>query len=146
MKSITRLALGAAIAAGLALAPEAGAQGEQQGRTRPERGERMDPAQRLERRVGTLTERLQLSTQQAAQVRQILAQEQTQMQALRQKVEGGADREGLRAERQSIHQRTEQQIDAVLTAQQRTTYRELREQMKERRKGGRRNGQTSRVS
>jgi hypothetical protein len=136
MKSTTRLAFGAVLAAGLVLAPQAGAQSEQQGRPgRPERAQRMDPQQRLERRVSMLTERLQLSQQQATQLRQILTEEQTQTQALRQKAGGGADRESLRPEMQAIRQRTEQRIDGILTEQQRTTYRELRESMrKERRK------------
>ena len=133
------LALGAALAAGLVLAPQAGAQSEQQGRP-DRRGERMDPQQRLERRVGMMTERLQLSQQQATQIRQILTQEHTQMQALRQKAGDGANRESLRPEMQSIRQRTEQQIDGVLTEQQRTTYRELREQMRKERGEGRRGG------
>ena len=135
MKNMTRLAFGAVLAAGLVLAPQAGAQSEQQGR--PDRGglrgERMDPAQRLERRVSMLSERLQLSQEQATRIRQILTQEQTQMQALRQKAQGGADRESLRPEMQSIRQRTEQQIEGVLTAQQRTTYSALREEMQKRR-------------
>ncbi len=139
MRSMTRLAFGAALAAGLVLAPQAGAQSEQQGRPDRggQRGERMDPQQRLERRVQMLTERLQLSQQQATQIRQILTQEQTQMQALWQKAEGGASRESLRPEMQSIRQRTEQQIEGVLTEQQRATYRELRESMRKER-GGRR--------
>jgi Spy/CpxP family protein refolding chaperone len=142
MKSVTRLAFGAALAAGLVLAPQAGAQSEQQGRPdRRERGERMDPQQRLERRVGMLTERLQLSNQQATQIRQILTQEQSQMQALWQKAEGGASRESLRPEIQAIRQRTEQQIEGVLTEQQRATYRELRESMRKERGGRRGPGQ-----
>ena len=137
-KHTTRLAFGAALAAGLLLAPQAGAQqGEQQGRGRAERGQGADPAQRLERRIGMLTERLQLSTQQAAQVRQILTQEQADVQALRQKAEGGASRESLRPEMQAIRQRTEQRIDSVLTAEQRAKYNELREQMRQRRGGER---------
>jgi Spy/CpxP family protein refolding chaperone len=138
MKTMTRLAFGAALAAGLALAPDAGAQSEQQGRPDRggQRGERMDPQQRLERRLQMLTERLQLSSQQATQIRQILTQEQTQLQALRQKAEGGASRENLRPEMQAIRQRTDQQIEGALTEQQRTTYRELRESMRGRRGGG----------
>jgi hypothetical protein len=47
MTSMTRLAFGAVLAAGLVLTPQAGAQSEQQGRPdRRERGERMDPQQR----------------------------------------------------------------------------------------------------
>jgi Spy/CpxP family protein refolding chaperone len=142
MKSVTRLAFGAALAAALVLAPQAGAQSEQQGRPdRRERGERMDPQQRLERRVGMLTERLQLSNQQATQIRQILTQEQSQMQALWQKAEGGASRESLRPEIQAIRQRTDQQIEGVLTEQQRATYRELRESMRKERGGRRGPGQ-----
>ncbi len=133
MKSITKLAFGAALAAGLVLAPEAGAQSEQQGRARPQRGPRMDPAQRIERRVSMLTERLQLSQQQATQVRAILTQEQSQVKALRDKAQGSADRESMRSEMQSIRQRTEQQIDGVLSAQQRVTYTQLRQEMQKRR-------------
>lgn len=133
MKSITRLAFGAVLAAGLVLAPEARAQSEQQGRARPERGQRMDPAQRIERRVGMMTERLQLSAQQATQIRQILTQESEQMRALREKGQGSADREALRPQMQSIRDGTDKKIDAVLTEAQRKTYGELREQMRQRR-------------
>jgi Spy/CpxP family protein refolding chaperone len=140
MTSMTRLAFGVVLAAGLVLAPQAEAQSEQQGRPDrgAQRGERMDPKQRLERRISMLTERLQLSQQQAAQIRQILTQEQTQMQPLWQKAEAGASRESLRPEIQAIRERTEQQIEGVLTEQQRTTYRELRESMRQRRGEGRR--------
>src|SRR5919199_1297308 len=118
------LAFGAALATGLVLAPQAHAQsGEQQGR--PDRGgfrgERMDPAQRIERRVNMLTERLRLSTQQATQLRAILTKENEQMRAL--------------------YESTEKQIEGVLTPQQLTTYRELREQMRqEREQRGERRG------
>ena len=138
MKSMTRLAFGAVLAAGLVLAPQAGAQSEQQGRSRPERGQRMDPAQRIERRVGMMTERLQLSQQQATQIRQILTKESEQMRALREKAAGGADRESLRPQMQSIREGTEKQVEGVLTEQQRTTYRELRESMRKERGEGRR--------
>jgi periplasmic protein CpxP/Spy len=135
MKSMTRLAFGAVLAAGLVLAPQAGAQqGEQQGRSSPERGQRMDPAQRLERRIGMLTEQLQLSAQQATQIRQILTQEQTEMQALRQKAQDGGSREALRPEMQAIRQRAEQGIERVLTEQQRAKYGELRAEMEKRRR------------
>jgi Spy/CpxP family protein refolding chaperone len=133
MKSITKLVFGAALAAGLVLAPEAGAQSEQQGRARAERGQRMDPAQRIERRVGMLTERLQLSQTQATQIRQILTQESEQMRAIFEKSEAGADRESLRPQMQSLRQDTDKKIDAVLTDQQRKTYGELREQMRKER-------------
>ena len=131
MKSMTRLAFGAVFAAGLMMAPQAGAQSEQQGR--PDRGGRMDPAQRIERRVGMLTERLQLSQPQATQIRQILTKESEQTRALWEKAQAGADRESLRPQMQSIRESTEKQIEGVLTAQQRTTYAELRERMRKER-------------
>jgi periplasmic protein CpxP/Spy len=133
MKSITKLAFGAALAAALVLAPEAGAQSEQQGRTRPERGQRMDPAQRIERRVTMMTERLQLSQPQATQIRQILTQESEQMRAIFEKGQSGGDRDALRPEIQSVRDGTEKKIDAVLTDSQRKSYAELREQMRQRR-------------
>jgi Spy/CpxP family protein refolding chaperone len=133
MTSMTRLAFGAVLAAGLALAPQAAAQSEQQGRARPERGQRMDPAQRIERRIGMMTERLQLSQPQATQIRQILTKESEQMRALWDKAQGSADREALRPQVQSIREGTEKQIEGVLTEQQRTTYRELRESMRKQR-------------
>ena len=134
MTKFTKLAFVGVIAAGLALAPQACAQSEQQGRPdRAARGERMDPAQRIERRVSTLTERLQLSQRQATQIRQILTDESTQMRAIREKAQGGADRESLRPQFQSLREGTEKKIDAVLTASQRQTYARLREEMRQRR-------------
>jgi periplasmic protein CpxP/Spy len=133
MKSITKLACGAALAGALVLAPEASAQSEQQGRTRPERGQRMDPAQRIERRVSMMTERLQLSQPQATQIRQILTQESEQMRAIFEKGQNGGDREALRPEIQSVREGTDTKIDAVLTESQRKSYAELREQMRQRR-------------
>src|ERR671933_1437769 len=111
------LTLGAALATGLVLAPQAGAQSEQQGR--PDRGgmrgERMDPAQRIERRVNMLTERLSLSAQQQTQVREILTKESEQMRALFEKAQGSADRESLRPQMQSLRENTEKQFEGVLT-------------------------------
>jgi hypothetical protein len=98
----------------------------------------MDPAQRIERRVGMMTERLQLSQPQATQIRQILTKESEQMRALWDKAQGGTDREALRPQMQSIREGTEKQIEGVLTEQQRTTYRELRESMRKQRGDGRR--------
>ncbi len=146
MKKMTKLAFGAVLAAGLAMAPQANAQSEQQGRPdRPGRGERMDPAQRIERRVSMLTERLQLSEQQATQIRQILTDESTQMRALFEKAQG-ADRESVRPQMQSLREGTEKKIDAILTASQRQKYAELREQMrKEREQRGERGGRPPRI-
>jgi hypothetical protein len=133
----------AALAAGLTLAPQAHAQGQPRDEARTERADRrMDPAQRLEQRVTFLTQRLQLSSRQQTQVRQILTRENEQMQSLWDKARAqgnGANdsaREGLRQQMRSIHDRTDQQIENVLTAQQRTTYRELRDARRNAQHGG----------
>ena len=132
-------AAGAALMAGVLLTPQAHAQGQPRGGARSE--QRMDPAQRLERQVAFLTERLRLTSEQAARVRQILLQEREQMQALRQRADAqsGSSRESLREEVRAIRERTVQQIEGVLTEQQRSTYRELREaQRRERPESGQR--------
>lgn len=138
--SFSRLAVAAALAAGVAFASPATAQ--QQGTERPrqgqEQGRRMDPAQRLERRVQQLTRRLELSSAQASQVRGILQQEQQQFAQFRgargegraQGQRGGGDaqrRQGWEQMR-AVRARTEQQIERVLNRTQLAEYRQLREQ------------------
>lgn len=144
------IAVGAALAIGL-FASTVDAQGRPQGDDRRGgRGERFDPAQRLEQRVSLLTERLQLNASQQTQVRSILTEELNAMQAFRPKGQGGDDatrqnrrpedraqRDSARTQMQALRERTEQRIDGVLTADQRTKYRELRQSMQERRGRGR---------
>jgi Spy/CpxP family protein refolding chaperone len=111
-------------------------QGDAQRRGRPER---FDPAQRLERRVAFLTEKLQLTTSQQTQVRSILTEEMNAMKTLRpqggreERRPEGARRDSLRAQIKQIRERTEQRIAGVLNAEQRTKYQELQKQMDEHR-------------
>lgn len=140
-------AVGAALAIGL-FASTVDAQGRPQGDDRRGgRAERMDPAQMLERRLSFLTEQLQLSASQQTQVRSILSEEQTAMQALRPRRDANAPREArpdsarrdsVRAQMQSLRQRTSERLERVLTAEQRTRYAELQKTMQDRR--GRRGG------
>jgi protein CpxP len=138
------VAVGVALAIGL-FASTVDAQGRPPGDDRRGgRGERLDPAQRLERRVSFLTEQLQLDASQQTQVRSILTQELSAMQALRPQArrEDGqrlpdAARDSVRAQMQQIHQRTEQRVAGVLNAQQRTKYEELQKQRKDQRGRGR---------
>ncbi len=144
-------AAGVALAVGL-FASTVDAQGRPEGDDRRgARAERFDPAQRLERRVALLTERLQLDASQQTQVRAILTEEMKAMQAFRPKngdgsrrQENGAQRDSVRAQIRALHERTEQRVEGVLTAQQRAKYQELRKQMEERR--GRGPGGKNRVS
>jgi LTXXQ motif family protein len=147
-------AAGAALSTALLVSAPAQAQQGQPNRPRQEqqdaRGNRQD---RLERRVAQLTERLSLSADQAAQIRRILEEERTQMQALRPsrgeartqgqaRPEGQArPRDGERrqpsAEVTALRERTQQRVEAVLNDGQRARYRELRQEMESRRGEGR---------
>ena len=162
MKNATRrlrgLAAGVAVATGLLLhAPvQAQVQQDAQGGRRWEQGQRQDPAQRLDRQVSMLTQRLQLSSTQASQVRGILQRQDEQLRAWRQEHRGelqrGGGRQGgeqpgangerrrpeLPAELKAIRDRGERQIEAVLNDRQRAEYRTLREQRGQ--WGGRRGG------
>ena len=146
------LAAGVALATGLVLHTPAGAQVQQdaQGGRRWEQGQRQDPGQRLDRQVSMLTQRLQLSSGQASQIRRILQQQEEQVQAYRQehrgergdqragRGQGGWQQQGqggaqgqrrqLPPELQAIRDRGEQQIEGVLNDGQRAEYRRLREE------------------
>jgi Spy/CpxP family protein refolding chaperone len=139
------LALGAALLGSLAIGSQAHAQAaDRAGPPRGERGRGMDPGQMMERRIALLTERLQLTERQQSQVREIFEQEREQMAALRPKSGGerqdgqnGARRQGpseeARQQMRAIRERSEQQLERVLTERQLAEYRELREaQRKER--------------
>lgn len=136
-------AVGAALTIGLfATAAEAQDRPQDDGR-RGGRAERFDPAQRLERRIALLTERLQLNASQQTRVRSILTEELNAMQAFRPKNGGdarrqdSAQRDSIRTQIGALRERTEQRIEGVLTEQQRTKYRELRQSMQDRRARGR---------
>jgi Spy/CpxP family protein refolding chaperone len=62
---------------------QAGQAGQARAEGRGGRGEQRDPAQMVERRVSRLNEELKLSANQTTAIRQILLDEQTQMEALR---------------------------------------------------------------
>jgi Spy/CpxP family protein refolding chaperone len=132
-------ALGAALLVGSAmLAPQVKAQSQQQ---RPsQEQQRMDPAQRVERQVSMLTERLQLTPEQAGQVRAILTREQEQMRAQMEQrgPQSGQNREAVMERMRALREHTDQQISAALTEQQRAAYQALREETGNQRGG--RNG------
>lgn len=163
IKQTTRyFAVAGALAAGLLLSDPASAQqgghdGHKPGQHQDARGGRGERGDRGERRLAQLTQRLRLTDQQAAQIRQIFEQERTQLQALRQR-DGAAARpqgqpgprpegrpDGQRrqppAEVVALHERTTQQIERVLNESQRAEFRKLREEHEARRReGGERRG------
>lgn len=134
--------LGAAVLTFGAVAPQVQAQvGTRQPPAQARmRQQRMNPAQRLERHIQMLTRRLQLTPQQATQIRTILREEQTRRLAARP--QGGWRngqrpdstqmrqlRERMRAEREQTRRR----IEAVLNEQQRATFRQMEARQTERR-------------
>ena len=151
--AVLALALGASTAC-------AQSQGQNVPQQRQERGEgrgQFDPQQRIDRRVASMTQDLQLTADQQARIRTILTNESAQMQAFRQKngfqgpPRGGerpdgqrpdsarADRgdrggRGFGGQRQmppevkALRDQTEKQIDAVLNSTQRAKYQQLRQQ------------------
>ncbi len=77
----------------------------------------------LDRRVSRMTEKLSLSETQASRIRGILEAARTQRQALRNGSQAGPERQ---AAMQTLRQRTKTAIDAVLTAEQRSTLEQHR--------------------
>jgi Spy/CpxP family protein refolding chaperone len=143
------IAAGAAIVGSFAFASSAVAQDQDQGAARGQQdGRRFDPAQMTERRISRMTETLQLSQSQVTQIRAILTDEHTQMEALRKNGDaqrpddragppqgndgngrpdagrgGAGGRRELPPEVKAIRDKSESRIAAVLTPQQLSTYR-----------------------
>jgi hypothetical protein len=138
--SRTRLgAMGLALVAGVMLAPIASAQDQPRREGRAQRGQRMDPTQRMERKVAFLTERLTLTTQQQQQLRTILGEERQQMEGFRGKRDS-VSRDSVFGQIRAIRQRTEQRIEGVLTGSQRSRYQQLREEQRKHHDGRRERG------
>jgi hypothetical protein len=153
--SIKGLAVAAALAAGVAFhSPAAAQQGGYEGprREQGQGGQRMDPQQRLERRVQQLTERLRLSNAQQGQVRAILQREQQQMEQFRgargqgrqqgqqqgqQRGDDAQRRQGFEQMRQ-LRQQTDQQLERVLNSGQLAEYRKLQQERQQRGRDGQR--------
>jgi len=163
-KGPRRLALAAVVVGSMALAPSAGAQGQDPQRQGPPAEVRMDPRQVIDLRMAKLTETLKLDSAQETSIRSLLADETMDMEALGkngggQRAEAGGQRGGRGGGRgggrrgsappdsagggssggqspevRAIRDRTNKQIEGVLNAQQLTTYRQLFEQQQ--RQGG----------
>lgn len=154
---VASAAVALAIGASTACAQSQGQNAPQQRQERGEGRGQFDPQLRIDRRVASMTQDLQLSADQQARIRTILTNESTQMQALRQKngfqgpPRGGerpdgqrpdssradrGDRDGrgfggprqMPPEVKALRDQTEKQIDAVLNSSQRAKYQQLRQQ------------------
>jgi Spy/CpxP family protein refolding chaperone len=164
------VAAGAAMIGSFAFASTASAQDQQQGGDRPRDGQRFDPAQRQEQRIARMTETLQLNQSQVTRIRAILTDERTQMEAFRknnprpddragqgsanggQRPDGGQRPQGGRGgfggrrelppELKAIRDKTDKQIESVLTPQQLSTYR-AQQAERAKREGGERQGRSN---
>jgi Spy/CpxP family protein refolding chaperone len=134
------------LAAALSVAAVAPAQAQDTEQRRPRmRAEQMDPTQHVERRVQMLTQRLELSADQAAKVKSILTQESEQLKAHFQKARPDSaqrptpeQRQAFRAEMQKVREHTKGEIAKVLNADQLKKYQELQQRGQRRMDGQRR--------
>lgn len=128
MKMQTKVLAAVAILIALDGAPELQAQG------RPGMGG--TPEKRAEQRVTQLTTPLELTAQQVEQIRPIITKQITEQAALMQKRQAGGDQQAIRAEMQTLRQKTDEQILALLTDAQKPLYQKLQEKEAARRRNG----------
>jgi len=157
MRNRTRWNVGAlALVAGLGLGVVAPASAQEP--TQPPReGHRMehrrpDPQQMIEHRVKMLTERLNLTPDQAARAREIFTKEAEQRKAIFEqagiepgKPRGGRDgqppamrqgddprRDAFRSEMRKLHEQTEKEFVSILDKQQKDKFEGMKKERKER--------------
>jgi protein CpxP len=94
------------------------------------RGMMMDPGQR----ASMLKDRLGLSDAQTTQVKSILTDSQTKMQALRSN--SSLSQDDRRSQMMSIRKDENDKIEGVLTPDQKTKYDAMQQQMRDRMRGG----------
>jgi Spy/CpxP family protein refolding chaperone len=90
-------------------------------------GRMMDPDQRL----AHMTKRYKLTADQQSQIKPILQDEQQQMQSMRS--DTTSSREDKRSKMQSMHQASQQKIEAVLTDEQKQKFEADQQKMEQRR-------------
>lgn len=95
-------------------------------------GRRGDPAAMQERRAQHMAEALGLSADQQAKIKAIHEQERAQIEALR--ADQSLSREQKMEKRKALRESTVQQVDAVLTPEQRPKAQAMREKARERMK------------
>lgn len=120
------LATGAALAAALLMAAPARAQ-----QHAPQAGHahQQHQAQHLDQMLAHMTSELRLSADQATRIRGIMERTMEQFQALHAAHASGGQGAQPPAEARALHERAMQQVEEVLTAEQRTRFRAMMEQM-----------------
>lgn len=121
VRTVRRVLLAAALLlSGLVLAPAVQAQG----------GGMMNrsPDERATMRIALLTERVQLDAQQAEQLKPLLVKQFTEQTALFQKFQASGNRAAMMGEMQALRAKYHEQLEALLTADQKTKYSALLEE------------------
>ena len=95
------------------------------------------PEQKAQHITKMLEKKLALSADQSAKVKAIVFKRATQMDSLKNVTASTTDRKQHRGARKQILTGADQELKAVLTADQQKTYAELKASMKERMKGKR---------
>jgi hypothetical protein len=125
--------LGLLISAGMVMAPSgaiAQDQGGGQGSGHGQGQRRMDP----DKAAARMQKQLNLSDDQVAQIKPILADQQKQMDALR--ADTSLSQDDRRAKAKAIMQDGNSKVEAVLTDQQKQQWQQIKAQAKERHGGG----------
>jgi len=98
------------------------------------------PEQQADRLAQRLTKALNLTSEQATQVRQIGLDRATEGQALRGKYAAAGSRQGLGQDMQALRDKYDAQLKAVLSADQYAKYDQLRDDQLDKRKDKVQNG------
>jgi periplasmic protein CpxP/Spy len=80
------------------------------------------PQERAEQLTASMTQELSLTADQAAKVKEIHVNRFTEQREMRQKAQAGGDREAMREQMQTLRQKYDGQLKAVLTEQQYAQY------------------------
>jgi len=98
----------------------------------------------IDRRMQDLTERLKLSDEQAAQIRELLATQQAEMDQHREEREKNrGNREAMRPKMQEMRAKIDEidtQIEQILTDEQKEEYRKYRDEQRQQMRDGRGRG------
>lgn len=92
------------------------------------------PQEMAQKKATQLEKSLKLSADQKVKVEAIFLDQATQSVKLRK--EAGDDKKGLREKSTKLNADTDVKLDAILTADQKTAYAALKEEMKAKRKAG----------
>lgn len=90
--------------------------------------EKKSPEERIEMKISKMKEVLQITPEQEAKIRPVLEQKQKNMEAFRAAHKG--DKEAIKAENKKQRELSHKQINAVLTAEQKTKWKAYKEEQK----------------